>query len=143
MKKGIAIACPHDRNGLAFTFAEGHLKILDRILSCLLILSGIGHTIGSIRVYQGDQMTLLWALGASLFVFLFGAISLIRAARPADRTLAWVCLAAGPCWIVASLRFAALIGNFFDPRPLIFVVITLGLCWMCVRTIVMRRSSTS
>ncbi len=115
------------------------MKILDRVLSSLLILGGIGHTIGSIKFYKSDPMTLLWALCASLFVFLFAAISLVRAGRPADTTLAWICLAAGLCWIVASVRFGALIGNFFDFRPMIFVVITLGLCAMCVRTLVLKR----
>ena len=64
------------------------MKILDRVLSSLLILGGIGHTIGSIKFYKSDPMTLLWALCASLFVFLFAAISLVRAGRPADTTLA-------------------------------------------------------
>jgi len=84
-------------------------------------------------------MTLLWSLCASLFVFLFAAISLIREGRPADTALAWLCLATGFCWIVAALRFGSLIGNFFDLRPMIFSVITLGLCVMCVRTLVTHR----
>jgi uncharacterized membrane protein YfcA len=116
-----------------------YLKILDRVLSCLLILGGIGHTLGSFQFYKSDQMTLLWSLCASLFVFLFGAVSLIRAGRPQDRALAWVCLVAGFCWIAASLRFAVLIGNHLDFRPLIFGVLTLGLCAFCVRTLVGKR----
>jgi hypothetical protein len=115
------------------------LKSLDRILSYLLILGGIGHTLGSFHFYKADPMTQLWSLCASLFVFLFAAISLIRAGRPGDTAIAWLCLAAGLCWIVASLRFAFLIGNFFDFRPMIFTVVTLGLCAMCVRTLIMNR----
>ncbi len=115
------------------------LKTLDRILSCLLILGGTGHTFGSFHFYKTDPMTLLWSLCASLFVFLFAAISLIRAGRPGDTALAWLCLAAGLCWIVASLRFGSLIGNFFDLRPMIFTVITLGLCAMRVRTLIVTR----
>jgi hypothetical protein len=111
------------------------LKILDRMLSCLLILGGIGHRVGSFHFYKGDQMTLLWSLCASLFVFLFAAISLVRAGRPADTTLAWLCLAAGLCWIAVSIRFGVLAGNLFDPRPVVFVLLTLGLCAMCVRTL--------
>jgi uncharacterized BrkB/YihY/UPF0761 family membrane protein len=114
------------------------LKILDRLLSCLLILGGIGHTLGSLRFYKSDQMTLLWSLCASLFVFLFAALSLIRAGRPQDTTLAWVCLVAGLCWIAASVRFGVLIGNFFDLRPLVFSILTLCLCAMCVRTLVIK-----
>ena len=115
------------------------MKILDRILSCLLLLGGIGHTIGSLHFYKSDQMTLLWSLCASLFVFLFAAVNLIRAGRPHDTALAWVCLVAGLGWIAASLRFGVLIGDLLDFRPLIFGVITLGLCAFCIRTLVEKR----
>jgi hypothetical protein len=118
---------------------ETKLKILDRILSCLLIFGGIGHTVGSLHFYKSDQMTLLWSLCASLFVFLFSAVSFIRAGRPQDQALAWVCLVAGLCWIAASLRFGLLIGNLLDFRPLIFCVLTLGLCAFCVRTLIVKR----
>lgn len=124
------------KNGHTFVAVGACLKILDRVLSCLLILGGIGHTLGSFQFYKSDQMTLLWSLCASLFVFLFAAVSLIRAGRPLDSALAWVCLVAGLCWIAASLRFALLIGNLLDFRPLIFGVLTLGLCGFCVRTLI-------
>ncbi len=112
------------------------MKVLDRVLSVLLILGGVGHTLGSFQAYKNDQMTLLWSLSASLFIFLLGALNLVRAGRDRDVALAWLCLAGGLCHIVSSLRFGFLIGNFFDFRPLIFVIITLGLCAMCVRTLV-------
>jgi hypothetical protein len=111
----------------------------DRALSILLILGGIGHTIGSIRFYWHDPLTMLWALSASLFVFLFGAMSLLRASRPSDVPLAWICLASGLCWILAALRFGYLIGNLFDPRAIIFAVITLGMCAFSVRSIVLAK----
>jgi hypothetical protein len=131
---------PEDvKNGHTFACAGACLKILDRILSSLLILGGIGHTLGSLLGYKNDQMTLLWSLCASLFVFLFAALSLIRAGRPHDTALAWVCLVAGLCWIAASLRFGVLIGNLLDFRPLIFVVLSLGLCAFCVRTLIGKR----
>jgi hypothetical protein len=114
------------------------VQVFDRILSCLLILGGIGHTLGSLRAYKSDPMMLLWSLSASLFVFFFSGINLVRAGRPDDSALAWLCLAAGIGWTVASLRFGALIGNIFDFRPLIFVILTLGLCAMCVRTLLTR-----
>ncbi len=115
------------------------MKILDRVLGSLLIVGGIGHTAGSLHFYQADPMMLLWSLCASLFVFLFAALNLIRAGRPEDTTLAWLCLAAGFCWILVSLRFGVLIGNVFDVRPLIFIVLTLGLCALCVRTLIVKR----
>jgi hypothetical protein len=84
-------------------------------------------------------MTLLWSLCASLFVFLLAAINLIRAGRPTDNALAWVCLAAGLCWIVVSVRFGLLIGNLFDFRPVIFTILTGGLCVLCVRALMKNR----
>jgi hypothetical protein len=46
---------------------------------------------------------------------------------------------AGFCWILVSLRFGVVIGNVFDVRPMIFIVLTLGLCALCVRTVVGKR----
>ena len=112
------------------------MKVLDRVLGCLLILAGIGHTFGSLQFYTNDQMTLLWSLSASLFVFLLAAVNLVRAARPADTTLAWVCLVACLCQIASTIRFGVLIGNFFDFRVVIFLVVAFGLCAMSVRTLI-------
>jgi hypothetical protein len=112
------------------------LKILDRVLGCILILGGVGHTFGSVQAYKNDPMTLLWSLSASLFIFLLGTLNLVRAGRPEDATLAWICLIAGLCHIASTLRFGVLIANVFDVRVLIFTLVTLGLCAMSVRTIV-------
>ena len=112
------------------------MKILDRILSVLLILGGVGHTLGSFQAYKNDQMMLLWSLSASLFIFLLGGLNLVRAGRHKDVAITWLCLVGGFCHIASSLRFGFLIGNVFDFRPLVFVIITLGLCAMCVRTLI-------
>ena len=111
------------------------MKVLDRILSCLLILGGVGHTFGSFLGYKNNQMMLLWSLSASLFIFLLGALNLLRASRHKDIPITWLCLVGGLCHVASSLRFGFLIGNVFDFRPLIFVIVTLGLCAMCVRTL--------
>jgi hypothetical protein len=74
--------------------------------------------------FRDNQKMLLWALCASLVVFLLGAINLLRAGRKGDPALAWICLAGGICWIAASVRFGALVGNLADMRVLIFVLIT-------------------
>jgi hypothetical protein len=42
--------------------------------------------------------------------------NLIRAGRPEDHTLAWVCLAGCGVWAVVALAFGAYIGNLADPR---------------------------
>jgi len=69
---------------------------------------------------------------------LLGGLNLLRAGRPGDSALAWFCLIADLCWIVASARFGVLVGNLFDFRPPIFIVITLGLCGFCMRTVARR-----
>jgi hypothetical protein len=118
---------------------EVDLKILDRVLGCILILGGVGHTFGSLQFYKSDQLTLLWSLSDSLFIFLLGTLNLVRAGRSEDTTLAWICLVAGLCHIASTLRFGMLIGNFFDFRVLLFFLVTLGLCAMSLRTIVSNR----
>jgi hypothetical protein len=115
------------------------LKVVDRILGVLLILGGLGHTAGSLQGYKADQTMLLWSLSFSLFTFLLAGANLIRAGRPGDTALAWLCLAGGLCHIATSIRFGVLIGNVFDFRPMIFILITLGLCGMCVRTLLQRQ----
>jgi len=111
---------------------------LDRILSILLILAGIVHIFGSLRYYD-DELTLLWSLCASLFILLFGAISLLRASRPHDRGLAWICLASGLAWVAAALRFGHVTGRVGDVHVIVVVAVTLGMCVFSVRTLLMAK----
>ena len=115
------------------------MKTLDRVLGCILILGGVGHTIGSLQFYKHEPLTLLWSLSASLFIFLLGTLNLVRTGRPRDTTLAWICLVAGLCHIASTLRFGVLISDLFDFRVVLFVLVTVGLCAMSVRTIVSNR----
>lgn len=112
---------------------------LDRGLSMLLILGGAVHTVGSIKFYDYDPLTLLWSLCASLFIFLFGAASLLRASRPGDRALAWICLASGLAWIAAALCFGFITARLVDTHVLIVIVVTLGMCIFSVRTLMLAK----
>lgn len=116
------------------------MLVLDRILSALMILAGIWHAIGSIRYYQ-NELTLLWALCSSLFIILFGAVSLLRASRPGDRALAWICLVSGIAWIWAALRFGSITQRMLDWHVLIVVVITLGMCVFSMRSLMVGKSA--
>ena len=127
------------KNGGTSVRAEADLKIFDRVLGCILILGGVGHTFGSLQFYKHEPLTLLWSLSFSLFIFLLGALNLVRAGRPGDTTLAWICLVAGLCHIAATLRFGVLISNLFDFRVVLFLLVTIGPCAMSVRTIVSNR----
>jgi len=108
---------------------------LDRTVSIFLIFGGVGHSIGSYLAYRSNQMELLWALCASLFVFLLGAINLLRASRPSDPALAWICLGALLAWIPTMVRFGQLAGNLLDIHAVFFMVLTLALCGFSIRTI--------
>lgn len=111
----------------------------DRILSILIILAGVVHAFDSLKYYD-DPVVLVWALCGSLFLFLFGAISLLRASRPGDRALSWICLASGLAWIVVALRFAHVTGRMVDTHVLIVVIVTLGMCAFSARSLMTRKS---
>jgi hypothetical protein len=110
------------------------MRVLDRVFGGLLVLGGIGHSLGSYKAYNGDRMVLLWAWSASLAVFLLAAVNLLRAGRNADRSLAWISFVACLAWVAFAVWFGRLIGNLFDPRPLGNAVITLVLAIFSLRS---------
>src|SRR5215467_13563177 len=97
---------------------EERMKALDRLFGGLIILGGVGHGFGSFRAYGNQPMALLWALSASLAVFLLGAVNLLRTARDGDHPLAWISFAGCVAWIGFALWFGILIGSVFDFRPM-------------------------
>jgi tellurite resistance protein TehA-like permease len=111
------------------------MKTLDRVFGWLLILGGAGHTAGSFVAYRSKPDLLLWSLGAALFVFLLGAVNLVRAARRGDRSLGWITLVFNLAQFASCLQFGYVIGNMSDPRVIGFSVITLVLAGMSLRTI--------
>jgi len=102
------------------------MKWVDRGLSCLLILSGLGHTFGVLSFYR-DPQTLFWSLTATLLIFLIAAVNLLRTWRPGDRALAVITTCASAAYFLATLRFGQIIGNLADFRIILFGVLTLGL----------------
>ena len=102
------------------------MRWIDRGLSGLLILGGIGHTLGVLDFYT-DPHTLFLSLTASELVFLLAAINLLRSWRPGDRALATICACASAAYFVFTLRFGQVIGDLTDPRVILFGVLTLGL----------------
>jgi hypothetical protein len=114
-------------------------KWIDRGLSCLLILGGIGHTFGVIGFYK-DPHTLFWALTASVLIFLLAAVNLLRSWRPGDRALAILAACASAAYLIITLRFGQLIGNLADPRVILFGVLSLGLLGFGLRD-AMRRTA--
>jgi hypothetical protein len=110
------------------------LKILDRVFACLLLLGGVGHTLGSFKAYGAKPEVLLWSLCASAFLFLLGMVNLVRAGRRGDRAMGWICLVFNLVWFAAGLQFGHVIGNMMDPRVSFFGVITLVLAGMSLRS---------
>lgn len=116
------------------------MNVVDRVFGCLMVLGGIGHGLGSYKVYNKDPMTLLWALSASFAVFLLAAMNLLRSSGKGNRQLAWICAAGCAVWIGFALWFGVLIGNLFDFRPLVNAIIALVLLFFSVRTALQART---
>jgi hypothetical protein len=112
----------------------GMLKIVDRILIGLLLLGGVGHTLGSFKVYGEQPMNLLWALCGTLYVALLVGLNILRQFRATDRAMASVVCIACLAWVGVSAAFGVLIGNPMDFRPLMFEAICLGLAAFSART---------
>src|SRR5690349_14372535 len=102
------------------------MRWVDRGLSLLLILGGVGHTYGVINFYTNAH-TLFWALTDSVLIFLLAALNLLRSARPGDRPLAVITTCASAVYLVISLEFGRLMGDMTDFRVILFGVISLGL----------------
>jgi hypothetical protein len=105
----------------------GMLKMIDRGLGALLILGAVGHTLGSLKAYGRQPETLLWALSASLYIVLLGAVHLLRTARRGDHALAWIGVIGAMAQLIAAIAFGQVIGSPTDPRVIGFVVICAGL----------------
>jgi hypothetical protein len=108
------------------------MRWVDRGLSVLLILGGIGHTFGVIGFYH-DPETLFWALTASELILLLAACNLLRTWRPNDRALAAITACACAVYFVFTLIFGRLVGSLVDPRVVLFGVLTLGLFGFSLR----------
>jgi len=103
------------------------LKIIDRIFGCLLVLASCGHTVGTILWTKPMSGMFIWSLGAALAGLLLGALNIVRAGRPEDRTLAVITSIGTACWGLVTFGFGKSIGNIFDPRPLGHVIISMVL----------------
>ena len=110
------------------------MKIADRIFGCVLFLGGIAHGVASYRFYRNQPTNMLWALSFSFAVFLLAALNLLRSGRPGDRALAWVCFAGCLVHIGLTTWFGSLIGNMFDFRVVVNIVLALGLAAFSVRS---------
>ncbi|MGO9318647.1 MAG: hypothetical protein ACLPXT_09225 [Terracidiphilus sp.] len=109
------------------------MKIIDRIFAGILILGGLLHGWGSFHLYRNEPMTMLWSICATLLTLLVAAVNLLRVERPGDRPLAWISFAGSLSWAMAAFAAGVLIGNVFDPRPMMHWVTALVLAGFSLR----------
>lgn len=110
------------------------LRFVDRALSALLILGAAGHTFGVLQFYRTQPDALFWSLTETVLVLLLAAVNLLRAGRPTDRGLAWICVLFSAIYVGISLCFGRLIGDMLDFRVLAFGIVALGLTLFSLRT---------
>ena len=110
------------------------MKTIDRIFACILVIGGLLHGLGSFHLYRDQPMTLLWSLCAALLTLLVAALNLLRVARPSDRPLAWISFAGSLSWAVAAFTAGVILGNIFDPRPLMHWITAGVLACFSLRT---------
>jgi hypothetical protein len=108
---------------------------IDRTFGWLLILGACAHAMGTILGYPLMSAIFLWSLGSSLAGLLLGALNIIRAGRPSDKTLAAITFAGTFCWLVLALALGKSIGNIFDPRPFLTAIFSAVLVVFSARTL--------
>jgi hypothetical protein len=110
------------------------MKNLDRAFGWLLILAACGHTVGTFLWVPLMSGLFVWSLGASLAGVLLGVLNIVRAGRPADKTLALITAVGTTLWAALSFLFSISIHNLLDPRPLSHEVISAVLVVFSLQT---------
>lgn len=65
-------------------------------------------------------------------------MNLLRSWRPGDAALGWIAAAGSFAYLIVTLGFGRLIGNFADPRVIIFGIVSTGLTAFSLRTALAR-----
>ena len=110
-----------------------HMLIVDRIISGLLILGAVLHSIGTFRGYPAGSEIWVWSLAGSLAAATIGAVNLLRTRRLGDRALAWLAGLSALLWAVLALMFGWSIGDLLDPRVLWHTTAAAGLAVLSIR----------
>jgi hypothetical protein len=103
------------------------MRIVDRILSVLLLLGAVGHTVGVLQYYRDQPDPLFWSLCVGFLIVLVAAINLLRTWRTRDRAIAWIAAGASAAYLATTLGFGRLIGDMADPRVIGFSLLSVGL----------------
>ena len=111
------------------------LQITDRICGWLLVLATCGHVAGTFVAYRAMSSIFVWSLGSALAGLLLGALNIVRAGRPHDKTLAVIATLGTACWALVAFGYGKSIGNVLDPRPVTHIVVATALVFFGVRTL--------
>jgi hypothetical protein len=111
------------------------MKIVDRTFGWLLVLCTCGHTLGTFKLIPLMSGMFVWSLGSSLAMALLGALNLVRAGRPEDKTLATITAIGTFAWLLLALAFGQSIGNMGDPRVVGNAVIAAALVVFSIATL--------
>jgi len=111
------------------------LKKIDQAFGVLLLLGGCGHTAGTLLWLPAMSGMWVWSLGAALAVLLLGALNLVRAARPHDRTIALITIVGTAIWGLLALAFGKSINNLLDVRALVHFVNSVVLVFFGILTL--------
>lgn len=103
------------------------IKRIDRIFGWLLVVGAAGHTVGTIMWTQPMSGIFIWSLGSALAAGLLGALNIVRAGRPEDKTLAAITLVGTGCWVLLALGFGVSIDNLLDPRAMFHAIVSIVL----------------
>jgi hypothetical protein len=119
------------------------VRTLDRIFGWLMVALGFGQLLTVFLLGLGrftigpatnvrEPYLLIAGTGMSLAVLLLGACNLMRADRPHDTTLAWVCVAGNVGWLAIMLTYAMTLPGRLIPAT--HGVVTLVLLVLSLRT---------
>ncbi len=103
------------------------MKRIDSIFGWLLVLGAAGHTAGTVMWTQPMSGIFIWSLGSALAAALLGALNILRAGRPEDKTLAVITLVGTACWVPLAVSFGVSIGNLFDERAMLHAIVAIVL----------------
>lgn len=117
------------------------MKIIDRIFGGLLVFGACGHTVGTVTMTEWMSGLFVWSLGSALAAGLLGALNIVRAGRPEDRTLAIITAIGTFCWGLVALGFGKSIGAMADPRVLSHALFSAVLVAFSIRTLLLSRTS--
>ncbi|MBM6593045.1 hypothetical protein [Microvirga pudoricolor] len=106
---------------------------VDVTLGGLMLLGALAHVYGSFTAYPLGSEVLVWSLSAGGLALLLAALNLLRAMRPEDRTLAWICAGGCVLWALLAVLFGLSIGHVLDARVIFHAVVAAALADLSVR----------